>query len=275
MSCRWNNSRASNWCYCLINHCRANRSFWQKEGFDCLVNHLQQWVIIVLSIIGHETLLCNNDTIDLFSSSFIIVAQPTGTEDTAVTQYTKTSSGHSARLNCRIICLLDPVLLKDYIKLSDIGRMITEWNSYHRNILFIIIVIFFSVVTLYPLDRTMNDNVEEQPALVWQTRTIRSAEGVPISMYYAELHTIQLEKFDATCKRLLLNSTLCQLEFRLKIQVDNNIILCSISLNINHCEFFFFSVHLGWSSSIRRLCQIDFSTICYLFTWTIFSEISR
>ncbi len=57
-----------------------------------------------------------------FSSSFIIVAQPTGSDGTAVTQYTKSTSGHSARLNTRIICLLDPDILKDSIELSNIGK---------------------------------------------------------------------------------------------------------------------------------------------------------
>lgn len=54
-------------------------------------------------------------------SSFIVVAQPTGSDGTAVTQYTKNGSGHSARLTTRIICLLDPDILKEYIELSDIG----------------------------------------------------------------------------------------------------------------------------------------------------------
>jgi hypothetical protein len=57
-----------------------------------------------------------------FSSSFIIVAQPTGSDGAAVTQYTKSTSGHSARLNTRIICLLDPDILKDSIELSNIGK---------------------------------------------------------------------------------------------------------------------------------------------------------
>lgn len=61
----------------------------------------------------------------------MIVAQPTGSEGTAVTQYIKTNGEHSARLNCRLICLLDPVLLKDDIDLSDIGTVKIEdtWNE--------------------------------------------------------------------------------------------------------------------------------------------------
>ncbi len=56
-----------------------------------------------------------------YSSSFIIVAQPTGSDGAAVTQYTKSTTGHSARLNTRIICLLDPDVLKDCVELSSIG----------------------------------------------------------------------------------------------------------------------------------------------------------
>lgn len=54
-------------------------------------------------------------------SSFIIVAQPTGSDGEAVTQYVKNASGHSARLDVRIICLLDPDIVKNYVELSDIG----------------------------------------------------------------------------------------------------------------------------------------------------------
>ena len=77
----------------------------------------------------------------------------------------------------------------------------------------------FQEVTLQPLNREMKEKVEKQPNLIWQQRVVTSSEGFPITMMYAEILSVQLEKFDANCKRLLLNSTLCQLEFRLKIQV--------------------------------------------------------
>jgi hypothetical protein len=77
----------------------------------------------------------------------------------------------------------------------------------------------FLGVTLYPLNREANDKKEEQPSIKWYIRKVMSAEGVPVSVYCAEIHTLQLEKFDAVCKRLSLNSTICQLEFRLKIKV--------------------------------------------------------
>ncbi len=50
------------------------------------------------------------------------MAQPTGQDGAAVTQYTKGTSGHSARLNTRIICLLDPDIFKNDIELSSIGK---------------------------------------------------------------------------------------------------------------------------------------------------------
>jgi hypothetical protein len=75
-------------------------------------------------------------------------------------------------------------------------------------------------VTLYPLNRETNDKKENQPSIKWEIRKIISAEGILVSLYCAEFHTLQLETFDAVCKRLSLNSTLCQLEFRFKIKVN-------------------------------------------------------
>jgi hypothetical protein len=77
----------------------------------------------------------------------------------------------------------------------------------------------FIDVTLYPLNRETNNKKEEQPSIKWEIRKVMNAEGTPVSVYYAEVHTLQLEKFDSTCKRLSLNSTICQLEFRMKIKV--------------------------------------------------------
>jgi hypothetical protein len=74
-------------------------------------------------------------------------------------------------------------------------------------------------VTLYPLNRGTNDKSEKQPSIAWEIKKVMSAEGIPVSVYCAEVHTLQLEQFDSVCKRLSLNSTLCQLEFRLKIKV--------------------------------------------------------
>ena len=74
-------------------------------------------------------------------------------------------------------------------------------------------------VTLYPLNRETNDKKEKQPSIKWEIKKVLSAEGTPVSVYFAEVHQLQLEKFDSVCKRLSLNSTLCQLEFQFKIKV--------------------------------------------------------
>jgi hypothetical protein len=54
-------------------------------------------------------------------SSVIIVAQPTGPDGVPVTYYTKNNLSPSAKLNVRIICLLNPDVLQNYIELSNIG----------------------------------------------------------------------------------------------------------------------------------------------------------
>ncbi len=69
------------------------------------------------------------------------------------------------------------------------------------------------------MNRETNDKKEKQPSIDWELRKVMSADGSLASVYFAEFHTLQLEKFDSVCKRLSLNSTLCQLEFRFKIRV--------------------------------------------------------
>ncbi|CAF0873749.1 unnamed protein product [Adineta steineri] len=185
---------ATNWCHCLINHFRQNTKLWETEGRNRFTEHFQH--------------------------SFIIVAQPTGSEGAAATQYIKSTTGHFAKLNTRIICLLDPVILKDYIDLSTID------------------------VTLYPLNRETNDKKEKQLPIKWQIQKVMSAEGTPVSIFYAEVNTLQLGTHDSESKRLPLNSTLCQLEFRWKIKINDpeyeeNIVLLSQPFGIcSHAQYF-------------------------------------
>ena len=74
---------------------------------------------------------------------------------------------------------------------------------------------------LYPLNRETSNKKEKQPSIKWETRNVMSAEGVPVSIYYAEVHSIQLGELDSVYyKRLSFNSTLCQLEFQIKIKVQ-------------------------------------------------------
>ena len=82
---------------------------------------------------------------------------------------------------------------------------------------------------MYPLNRENNDKKEEQPSINWEVKKVLSAEGALVSVYCADFHTLQLEKFESDCKRLSLNSTLCQLEFRFRVKVTTS------------CLAFFFS----------------------------------
>ncbi|CAF1455081.1 unnamed protein product [Rotaria sp. Silwood1] len=185
---------ATNWCHCLIKYCQQNRKFWETEG--------------------------RTRFIEQFQHSFVIVAQPTGSDGTAVTQYIKNGFSHTAKLHSRIICLLDPDILGDSIELSNID------------------------VTLYPLNREINNKLEQQPSIEWETRDVMSAEGVPASIYYAETNTLELGNFDSVYKRLSFNSTLCQLEYRIKIKVkdpqfEETIILTSQPFGIcSHGQYF-------------------------------------
>jgi hypothetical protein len=57
------------------------------------------------------------------SSSFIIVAQPSVPECVAATKYEKDVNGtYSAKLNTRIICLIDPDTLDQCCTLSNVGK---------------------------------------------------------------------------------------------------------------------------------------------------------
>ncbi|CAF4631911.1 unnamed protein product, partial [Rotaria sp. Silwood2] len=162
---------ATNWCHCLIKYYQQNKKLWETEG--------------------------RKHFIEQFKHSFIIVAQPTGSEGAAVTQYIKNGFSHTAKLHSRIICLLDPDILADYIELSHIDVM------------------------LYPLNREANNKQEQQPSIEWEKKDVMSAEGVPVSIYFAETNTLELGNFDSVYKRLSFNSTLCQLEFRIKIKIKD------------------------------------------------------
>jgi len=69
------------------------------------------------------------------------------------------------------------------------------------------------------LNREGNDKKEKQPSIKWEIRKVMSADGDLVSIYCAEFHTLEFGKTDSVCKRLSLNSTLCQLEFSMKIKV--------------------------------------------------------
>jgi hypothetical protein len=55
-------------------------------------------------------------------SCFIIVAQPSVPECVAATKYEKSNNTYLAKLNTRIICLLDPEKVEKTFKLSNVGK---------------------------------------------------------------------------------------------------------------------------------------------------------
>lgn len=75
------------------------------------------------------------------------------------------------------------------------------------------------------MNREGNNKKEKQLPIKWEIRQVKSAEDNLVSIYYAEMNTLELGKFDSVYKRLLFNSTLCQLEFRMKIKVKIFIVL--------------------------------------------------
>lgn len=77
---------------------------------------------------------------------------------------------------------------------------------------------------MYPLNREDNDKKEEQPSLSWEVKRVMSADGTLVSVHCADFHTLQLEKFESDCKRLSLNSTVCQLEFRFHVKVISRLL---------------------------------------------------
>ena len=52
----------------------------------------------------------------------IIVVQPSGTDCVAMTKYEKIGEDFVAKLKMRIICLLDPNIVKKCLGLSNIGK---------------------------------------------------------------------------------------------------------------------------------------------------------
>jgi hypothetical protein len=37
---------ATNWCYCLINYCGQNKTYWETEGRQRFTEHFQQLVVV-------------------------------------------------------------------------------------------------------------------------------------------------------------------------------------------------------------------------------------
>ena len=59
-------------------------------------------------------------------SCLIITAQPSSSECVAMTKYEKVGKDYLAKINTRIICLLDPHRIEQYMKLSDISKFLDK-----------------------------------------------------------------------------------------------------------------------------------------------------
>ena len=75
-------------------------------------------------------------------------------------------------------------------------------------------------MTLYSLDRPLEDDGEVQSVLEWKKRTIVDAQGQIRPFYYAEIDSIDLRKPDLRNTRPFYSSKLCRLQFQLKIRVN-------------------------------------------------------
>ncbi|CAF3646519.1 unnamed protein product [Rotaria sp. Silwood1] len=156
----------------------------------------------------------------LLQHSFIIINQPSIPECVAATKYDKSDNTYSAKLHARIICLLEPDTVKNSLQFSNVA------------------------VTLFPFDRKLDSFGEEQQALIWHKRRIIDPENVLRSFFYVELKTIELKKFDQPKSRPVYNAKICQLEFQIKIRInelniDENLTLTSKQFGIcSHAQYY-------------------------------------
>jgi len=80
------------------------------------------------------------------------------------------------------------------------------------------------------LHRQLNEHGEIQSSLQWRKQPIIDEKGSTRLVYYAEIHSITLNKSDQRSTRPLNGSKLCQLQFQFKIQVNHclNLLYTSI-----------------------------------------------
>ncbi|CAF1639503.1 unnamed protein product [Rotaria magnacalcarata] len=147
--------------------------------------------------------------IELFRYSFIIVAQPSGTDCVAATKYEKIGQDFLAKIKTRIICLLDLKKIRSYLQYSHID------------------------VVLYPTGDEVGLENDIQAPIQWKSRTITTSDKEEQTFFYAELtenDSIKLTKKDSRQKPLY-NSKLCQLEFRITLNVVGHDVESLLILN--------------------------------------------
>jgi len=116
----------------------------------------------------------------------------------------------------RILCLLEADQIQTHFTFSTIRKNIGSFYSFNLPLLN-----YYLGVTLYPLNRQVDEPGEIQPALQWKIKRIFDAKGQLNLFYYAELQSIRLMKSNTRGPLPLYNSKLCQLQFQLKISVNS------------------------------------------------------
>ena len=97
-------------------------------------------------------------------------------------------------------------------------------------------------MTLYALDRQLDEEGEMQSVLEWKTCRLIDGQGLPRLFYYAEVHSLKLTKLDLRSLRPLYGSKLCQLQFEFKMKnctIEENIIILSRPFGLcSHSQYF-------------------------------------
>ncbi|CAM4883329.1 unnamed protein product [Rotaria socialis] len=141
--------------------------------------------------------------------SFIIVAQPSGTDCVAATKYEKVGQDFLAKIKTRIICLLDLKKIRSCLQYSHID------------------------VVLYPTGGDIGLERDIQAPIQWKSRTIITSDKEEQTFFYAELaenDSIKLTRKDSRQKPLY-NSKLCQLEFRITLNLVGHDVESLLILN--------------------------------------------
>ncbi len=76
---------------------------------------------------------------------------------------------------------------------------------------------------LRPFDRNLDLFGEDQSSIIWHKRPIVDANEVLKTFLYVELELIELKKTDLRSSRPLYSAKLCQLQFNIKIRVNQSI----------------------------------------------------
>ena len=123
-----------------------------------------------------------------------------------------------------------------------------------------------SDVTLFPFDRQIDPQGEEQASLEWQQRTVIDAHGISRSFFYADLQSIRLNKVDGRNARPLYSSKLCQIQYKLQVQVKRLVIALPFS-SIDAFQLDSFARH-------HRRFDLTHTSVWIVFTCAVLSRIS-